>query len=333
MNLDEKIGQLFIFDMRNLTQMTTEMKEFMDKYKPGGFIVFSSNIENKDQLTRFLEDVHKANTSSEKLFVTVDEEGGRVSRLGNKPGFINYGDMLSLGNSLDTNLAFQVGEEMGQMLYSVGINMNMAPILDIWSNPNNTVIGNRAFGTTPEQVMKMAFSLAEGLMKSQIIPVGKHFPGHGDTITDSHISMPVVTKSIKQLEKSDLLPFIKAANVKFPAIMTSHILANQVSNNPTSLSKEFLTDYYRNTIGYNGLLVTDSLKMKGLTNYYNEEEIYISALLAGNDILLMPQDMERAHFAIKRAYEEGVITDEHINLALERISFLKQSYLSESKSR
>ena len=217
---------------------------------------------------------------------------------------------------------------MGAELKSIGVDMDMAPVLDIFSNPQNRVIADRTFGSNSEIVKKMAFAYAKGLKKENIIAVGKHFPGHGDTTKDSHIDLPVIDKDLATLKQLELIPFIEAVKQNLPGLMAAHIAVPKITQDmiPASLSKIMINDLLREDIGYQGLIMPDSLKMKALTNYFTNEDIYLKCIKAGNDLLLIPQDIKETYETIYRKVNEGIIKEERIEQSVYKILSTKFEY-------
>ncbi len=324
MTLEEKIGQMLIIDFQGQNITDNELN-LLREIKPGGFILFGENFTTYNQTLELIKSIKATNDIP--MFISVDEEGGRVSRLSGLSDvqMLDIPPMLRVGNTDDKELAYQVGKIIGQRLNVFGINMDFAPILDIYSNPNNTVIGDRAFGTDATKVYTMASQVAKGLNEQNIISVYKHFPGHGDTSADSHYELPVVTKSLEELEKLELIPFQKAIDDGAEVIMVAHIAMPNITsdNTPSSLSKEIITDLLKNKMGYDNLVITDSLKMKAITDNYSEKDIYKLAINAGVDILLMPQNPQNAINLIKEMIENNEIDEEKINDSVLKILRLK----------
>lgn len=348
MSLKDKIGQMIMIDYRDVTEITVELENILTTYNPGGFILFKSNVASFNQTQRFLNDIKSA--SNIRTIISIDQEGGRVQRLDERVGFEHYPPMSEIGKTMDEAVAFELGVKMGAELKAIGVDMNMAPVLDIFSNPQNRVIADRAFGTNSEIVKKMAFAYADGLKKENIIAVGKHFPGHGDTLKDSHIDLPIIEKDLETLKQLELIPFIEAVNQKLPGLMVAHIAVPKITQDtlPSSLSKIMIGDLLKNEIGYKGLIMPDSLKMKALVNYFKDEDIYLRCIDAGNDLLLMPQDIKEAYEVIYRKVNDGVITMERIEQSVYKIlstkfdygffdseykEFLKYNSLNERKQR
>jgi len=326
MSLKEKIGQLIIIDYRNTLEMTQELEQILTKYQPGGFILFKSNIANFKQTNKLLNDIK--NTLNIPIMTAIDQEGGRVQRLDERVGFEKYPSAQELGQTLDENAIFEFGRKMGAQLKSIGIDMDMAPVLDIFSNPQNKVIGDRAFGSDSKIVTKKALAYAEGLKKENIIAVGKHFPGHGDTITDSHLELPIIEKSLSDLQHLELIPFIAAIKQNIPGLMIAHVALPEITKNshPATLSNIIINRLLRNTLGYNGLVITDSLQMKSLTKNFTNSEIYFRCIEAGNDLLLMPEDISEACLVLYQQVNAGIIPEERINHTVYRILSTKFDY-------
>ena len=326
MSLSEKIGQMIIIDYRNIVEMNVDLEYLLTKYNPGGFILFKSNIVNFEQTRKLLSEIKEIGEIP--TIISVDQEGGKVQRLDERVGFKKHPAMSEIGKTLDTNIAFELGSKIGRELKSIGVDMNMAPVLDIFSNPDNRVIGNRAFNSDRDIVKKMAFAYAEGLSSEKIIPVGKHFPGHGDTKQDSHIDLPIINKSLEELKMLELIPFIEAVRKKIPGLMLAHIAVPKITldNTPSSLSKIMISDLLRTDMEYKGLIMTDSLKMKALSNYFTNEQIYLRCIEAGNDFLLMPQDIGEAFNTIYQNVDQGIITIERIDASVLRILSIKFDY-------
>lgn len=330
LSLEEKIGQMLMVSDYS-TSMTDELLANFNEVKPGGFILFGENIKSYEQTTNLIKEIK--NTSNIPLFISIDQEGGRVQRIKKLPDATVsiIPPMYNLGLTNDINLAYEVGKVIGEELRVFDINMDFAPVLDIYSNPKNTVIGNRSFGTTAEIVSNMGISLAKGLENTGIIPVYKHFPGHGDTLEDSHTTLPIINKTKEELMDMELKPFIEAIENDAEIIMVSHLAVPKITGNntPATLSKEIITDLLKEELGYEGLVITDGLNMKALTNEYTEEEIYINAINAGVDILLMPDfDIETINI-IKQAITSAEISEEQIDKSVSKILDLKYDLLEE----
>ncbi len=333
MSIEEKIGQmLMVYDYSK--EMNNELLNKFEKIKPGGFILFSENFESFEQAYKLIEDIN--NTSEIPMLIAVDQEGGRVARIKNLPDqkITEIPPMYNLGLTEDENLAYETGRVIGEELRAFQINMNFAPVLDIYSNEKNTVIGDRSFGNTSDLVSKMALSFAKGQESTSIISVYKHFPGHGNTFEDSHYTLPIITKSKEELMNLELKPFIEAINNGAYVIMIGHLAVPSITNDttPASLSKEIITNLLKTELGYDGLIITDALNMKALTNTYTKEEIYINAINAGVNILLMPDFNYETIEIITKAIKEGKIEEKNITASVRKILELKYDNLCKEKT-
>ncbi len=328
MTVDEKIGQMIMIST-DYTSFNQNLNDQLDDIKPGGVILFSQNIKSEEQLIKFIADLQDNVTIP--LFIGVDEEGGRVERFNSiaESPLSQLPSMLDLGNTLDSQLSYQVGQAIASELSYYGVNLNFAPVLDIYSNSNNTVIGNRAFGTTSSQVIKMALPLARGLKSNNIIPVIKHFPGHGDTSEDSHVELPVIRKNLNELKELELQPFQAAINSGVDdAIMVAHIAYPEITGSmvPATLSSLIITDILREDMQFDGVIFTDSIIMKALSTNYTMSEIAVLGVNAGIDVFIAQNKGLELFNAIKTGVETGKIGEETIDSAVKRVLKLKYKY-------
>ena len=326
MTIEEKIGQmLIIYDTHETVD--EELKQFIKDIKPSGFIINQNNITTFDKTKKYIEDLKQ--NSEIPLIISIDQEGGKVQRLQNledeKATYIP--SMLDLGKTNDIELAYEVGRVLAEDMRTLGINVVYAPVCDVFSNPYNEVIGNRSFGSNPNLVANMCVSLGKGLEDNGIIATYKHFPGHGDTTTDSHTSLPIINKSYEELLNNELIPFKKAIENDAKIIMVGHIAFPDLTNDniPASLSKKIITNLLKNDLGYDGLVITDALNMGALINNYSDEDIYVKAVEAGVDILLMPTDAKKAIEVIK-----DNISVERIDESVKKILIFKYTYLKDN---
>jgi len=324
MTLEEKIGQMLIVYYRT-SEADSNLVNILNEVKPGGFILFGENFESYEQAKKMIDTINS--TSDIPMFMSVDQEGGRVQRIKNlsDANVTIIPSMNRVGNMNDEKLSYDVGRVVGEELRVFGINMDFAPVLDIYSNVDNTVIGNRSFGNTSEIVTKMGLSFAKGLQSTGVIPVYKHFPGHGDTSEDSHYTLPVITKTKEQLEELELIPFKEAIKNNAKVIMIGHLAVPNITgdNTPASLSKKVINDWLKEELGYRGLVITDALNMGALTNDYSKKEIYVNAINAGVDLLLMPSPSKEAVRIIKEAVANGEISEKQIDESVLKILELK----------
>ena len=326
MTLDEKIGQMIITGF-NGSEYNDDMDRLINEYKVGGVILFARNIEDSNQmidLTRALQE----NNNNLPLFISIDEEGGRVSRL---PDDVEkFPSAFTIGLINDQQTAYENGKEIGYTLKRLGINLDYAPVLDIYSNENNTVIGDRAFSKEESIVSTMGIATMEGIEDADIIPVVKHFPGHGDTEVDSHYGLPIVYKTLEELRNFEFIPFVKAIESGCDVIMVSHIILNEVDSiNPASLSKIVISDLLRKDMGFDKVVITDDMSMGAITSIMSIEEACIKSIEAGCDILLLGnayEEIEQVINSIKLKLYNGEISEEQINKSVKRILELKKKY-------
>ena len=326
MTLDEKIGQMIITGF-NGSEYNDDMDRLINEYKVGGVILFARNIEDSNQmidLTRALQE----NNNNLPLFISIDEEGGRVSRLPDDVEKFPSAFTIGLINNQQT--AYENGKEIGYTLKRLGINLDYAPVLDIYSNENNTVIGDRAFSKEESIVSTMGIATMEGIEDADIIPVVKHFPGHGDTEVDSHYGLPIVYKTLEELRNFEFIPFVKAIESGCDVIMVSHIILNEVdSSNPASLSKIVISDLLRKDLEFDKVVITDDMSMGAITSIMSIEEACIKSIEAGCDILLLGnayEEIEQVINSIKLKLYNGEISEEQINKSVKRILELKKKY-------
>ncbi len=328
MTLEEKIGQMLIISFTG-TSMGPTLKNDLIKYKPGGVILFSSNLGNYNTSINLVKNIQS--TGDIPLFISIDQEGGKVQRLTSitgKPATV-IPPMYAVGKMNDTSLAYDIGVVMAEELRVFGINMDFAPTIDVLTTEDSKVMGSRSFGSNPNLVSDMGIALANGLESKGVIPVYKHFPGHGSTTTDSHYDLPVLTKTKAQLYELDLIPFQNAIKNNAKVIMIGHLSIPNITGDktPASLSKVLITNILKNEMGYKGLVVTDALNMYAVSKNYTEKQIYEMAINAGVDILLMPKSMSSATGYIKQSIKEGKIKESQINESVRKILTLKYSSL------
>jgi beta-N-acetylhexosaminidase len=244
--------------------------------------------------------------------------------------FANIPSMGAIGKINDSGLAYRVGNVTADMIRSFGFNMDFAPVLDINSNPNNPIIGDRAFGSTPEIVSRLGVQTMLGIRDGGVIPVVKHFPGHGDTSVDSHTALPVVNYNLNRLESFEFVPFKAAINAGADAVMVAHILLSQVDPaNPSSMSRTVITDILRNRLGFKGVVITDDMTMGAITKNYDLADAAVKSVNAGSDIILLSggyNNEVRVLNALKNAAANGTIPISRINESVYRILKLKQKY-------
>ncbi|MBT9832001.1 beta-N-acetylhexosaminidase [Clostridium baratii] len=329
MSLDEKIGQLVISGFYGTT-LDENILKLIKENKISGVILFNRNIKDSNTLLSLNNSLKESNKNNKlPLFISVDEEGGSVTRMPKDIKRLHTNKYIGGLNNKD--LSYKVGEILGEQLSYFGFNMNFAPVLDINSNPNNPVIGDRSFGNNKDTVAILGTSTMKGIQSKNIISVVKHFPGHGDTSVDSHVNLPVVNYDINRLKSFEFVPFKTAIQNGADAIMVGHILLPKIdSKYPSSMSYEIVTNILRKDLGFNGLVVSDDMTMGAITKNYSIEESSIKAINAGVDLLLVCQKYENTENvlkALKEAALNGTISKERLDNALYNIISIKKKYL------
>lgn len=333
LTLRQKVGQLFLVRpdaldfaqtqeqindayAQGVTEVTDGLLAALEEYPVGGIVVFGKNIQSPGQLRQFTADWGAA--GDVPLFLAVDEEGGRVARLANSEGF----DLPRYESAAAVQDAGEMGRTIGGYLQEYGFNMDFAPVADVNSNPDNPVIGTRSFSDDPEEVRRQAAAMAEGLLEQGILPVYKHFPGHGDTAEDSHEQLAVTHKTADQLRALEWLPY---EGQTLPAVMVGHIAAPEAGvDGPASLSRTAVTDWLRTELGHEGLVITDSMAMDAIAAAYAPDEAAVQAIEAGVDIVLMPNGLQQAFDGVVQAVESGRIPESRIDESVRRILQAKQ---------
>lgn len=308
-----------------VTTLTDAMRETLQTYPVGGICQFGKNITDPEQLAQFNADLQAA--SRTPLFIAVDEEGGAVARLANHPAFDlpQYESAVAVGASGDPADACAMGQTIGAYLKEYGFNMDFAPDADVNTNPDNPIIGTRAFSSDAATAAEMAAAAADGLRTGGILPTLKHFPGHGDTAEDSHTALAVTYKTLDELQACELLPF--AADTGLHAVMVGHIAAPNVTGDgtPATLSPQLVALI---PDAENTLIVTDSLAMDAITAAYTPGEAAVQALQAGCDVLLMPNSLPEAYAAVLEAVQNGTISEERLDRSVNKILLYKQQFAS-----
>ncbi len=328
MSLEEKIGQLLIIGFED-SVMNDVTERMIEEYKIGGFILFSRNIVDENQLLNLINVLKTTNSeNTTPLFISIDEEGGKVSRL--PKVYKRLPESKVLGDINNPELSYEYGQLLGNRLNTLGINLNFAPVLDINSNPKNPVIGNRSFGNTSDVVINNGISVLKGLESTGVVPSVKHFPGHGDTSVDSHINLPTVNKTIDELKELELLPFKSAIEEDVDMIMVAHILFPKLDKiYPSTMSKSILNDLLREDLGYNGVVISDDMTMGAIIENYTLEEASFKFIKSGGDIALICHGQGNPILVInfiKDSIKNGEITIEEIDKKVYRILSLKNKY-------
>ena len=329
MTLEEKVGQLLIVGVEGPNSDEYSNK-LIEEYHVGGFILFKKNIQDSSQLVGLLNSLKKTNSLNNKvpLFLSVDEEGGRVSRL---PGELKkLPSNRVIGGRNDTKLSYKIGSLLGDELKAFGFNVDFAPVLDINSNPKNPVIGDRAFGAEPELVTSLGVQTMKGIQDQGVIAGIKHFPGHGDTSVDSHLGLPKVKHTLERLESFELIPFKKAIDSGADVVMIAHILLPELdAANPASFSRAVITDLLRTRMSYNGVVITDDFTMGAIVKNYDMAAAAVKSIQAGGDIVLVCHEFSKQEAVLKAlldAARTGELSQERIDESVYRILSLKHKY-------
>ena len=349
MTLNEKVGQMFVVDVLSLEssgksikqkKLTKAMKRQLALYPVGGVILYSRDIKTRKQTKRLIRNLQEE--SDAKLFICVDEEGGRVSRIASNAAMNTtaFDSMYTIGLTANSENAYEVGETLGKELKELGINVNFAPVADVLEESKekaddqtnygqqmsqeeerNEEIGDRSFGYDAEMVAEMVAKEVEGMHEQGVYATLKHFPGQGAATSDTHVSMASVEKSIEELRECDFLPFAKGIEAGAQFVMMSHESLGTVTGEtlPASMSSLIIKDILRKELGFRGIVITDAMNMKSITSQYTAEEAAVACVKAGVDVILMPQDLEAAYNGIMEAVSNGEISEERIDKSVRRI--------------
>jgi beta-N-acetylhexosaminidase len=338
MTLEEKIGQLFLVFFHG-PALSPALSEMIVDYHIGGIVLFSiaGNIENPAQVAQMINHAQAeavAHGAGIPLFVSVDQEGGPVVRL--TDGVTHFPSQMAVGATASEELARRMAQVTAQELAALGINMNLAPVLDVNNNANNPVIGLRSFGSSPELVTRLGVAMLDAYREAGVIATVKHFPGHGDTTVDSHFGLPIIPHARERLDMVELAPFRAAVQQGAPAVMTAHVLFPAIDpdpDRPATLSPLVLQGLLRQEMGFEGVIITDSLGMGALKQLVGTVEAAQLALRAGADIVAFGADIGATVDEQKAAYQRilslvqaGEISEEAIDASVRRILRLKAEY-------
>lgn len=328
MSIEEKIGQMVTAGVEGYTLDENSIK-LIEEHHVGGIIIFGKNVENSNQLLSLIDSIKEVNSKNRiPLFISVDEEGGRVSRMPKE--IKKLPTNRRIGQMNNKELSYKIGTILAEELNMFGFNMDFAPVLDINSNPKNPVIGDRAFGAELEIVRDLGIETMKGIQSGGIISVIKHFPGHGDTSVDSHIGLPTVEHDIERLNSLELVPFRDAIKDGADTVMVAHILLSKIDPDyPSSLSKTVITGILREKLGFKGVVISDDMTMGAIVENYEIGNAAIKAINAGSDIVLVAHGYDNSLaviISIKEAVTNGIISEERLNESVYRILSLKQKY-------
>ena len=345
MTLREKVGQMFYIRLESLDpsiewttyddlanikilEVTEQIKAMNENYPVGGIILYAWNIDDEAQLARIIPQVRKLNGDP---LLCIDEEGGRVSRIANNPNFDlkKYESMTSIGATGDPQNAYECGNTIGTYLKRYGFDIDFAPVADVNTNPENVVIGPRAFSDDPAVAAPMVVNYLQGLKDAGITGCIKHFPGHGDTKADTHYGYASTQKTWQEMMDCEMVTFRAGIQWGCQLIMTAHIAAPNVTGSdvPSTLSPIILQDKLRGELGYQNIIITDGMEMGAITQQYTSAEAAVGSILAGADIVLGPRYFIEAFDAVIAAVNDGTLTEERINQSVRRILKLKKQRL------
>ena len=337
MTLEQKVAQMFVItpdalaNVKGANVFGNTSKQAYSKYPVGGLIYTSKNLKGKAQTTDMVtktKDYTKEVTGL-PLFIGVEEEGGSVTNIASAAGYnVKKVDKMSvIGSTGDANKAYEAGATIGNYLYDLGFNFNLAPVADILGNAENTAIKDRAFSDDPTIVTSMVLSVLQGFEENNVYGVIKHFPGHGSTAGDSSSQVAENPKNLEELRASDLVTFQNLINAGANFIMVGHISVPNVTGSiaPSSMSEYMITQILRKEMGFDGIVITDALNKKAITASYDSATAAVTAIAAGADMLLMPSDFKAAYEGVIAAVKDGTLTEEQINTAVVRIVKAKQA--------
>jgi beta-N-acetylhexosaminidase len=342
MTLREKVGQMIFVRLESLDpsiewttyddlanikilEVTENIKQTNQDYPVGGIILYAWNIDNEEQLAHIIPQIRALNGHP---LLCIDEEGGRVSRIANNPNFnvTKYVSMDSIGRTGDPRNAYECGNTIGTYLKYYGFDIDFAPVADVNTNPENVVIGPRAFSGDPAVAAPMVVNYLQGLKTAGITGCIKHFPGHGDTKTDTHYGYASTQKTWDEMLNCEMVTFKAGIQWGCQLIMTAHIAAPNVTGSdiPSTMSPIILQDKLRGELGYQNIIITDGMEMGAITQQYTSAEAAVGSILAGVDIVLGPRNFTEAFDAVMAAVNKGTISEERINQSVRRILKLRK---------
>lgn len=328
MPLEDKVAGLFMVTPESITGVSTAIKagegtqKALSDYAVGGIIYFGKNIRSKEQLQEMVNNTKLY--SNYPLFIAVDEEGGSVSRLAEAGLGTKVDTAQAIAQTGDAGNAYAAGDTIGQYLAEYGFNLDFAPVADL-ANVDNSVIGNRSFGAEAATVSPYVTSMMQGLADHKVTACVKHFPGIGSSTQDTHQGLASTDRTAEEFRANEFSVFQAAIDGGADMIMVSHMSAPALAGDgtPCSLSEAVVTGILRNELGFKGVIITDALNMSAISEYYGADEAAVMALRAGCDMLLMPEDFEKAYNGVLKAVQDGVISEERIDDALRRIYRIK----------
>ena len=334
LSIKEKIGQMVMIGL-DTNYVTDRIKDMIRNYKIGGVILYRKNFSTYQDMLKLIKELKELNKDNKiPLFIAIDQEGGRVNRMPKEiKNLPSANKVATVGGKELVSKSVNV---IGKLLYNSGFNLNFAPVLDIKRFEDKTAIGDRSYGVDKNIVTTCGITAMKELQKNKIISVIKHFPGHGATKQDSHYFLPIINKSMKNLEKEDMYPFEQAIKNGADAVLVGHLLITNVTGIfPASLSRKFITKYLRLKYRYKGLIITDDLKMRAIKFMYGPSLAVRKAFEAGNDIIVFRFNKDEEQTVLDKIIhltKTGKIKESRINRSVKRIIKIKQKYeISDTK--
>lgn len=329
MTLEEKVYQMMFVTPEALTGVGQAVKagdvtkNAVEKYPVGGIIYFAKNIKSREQITEMIENTQMY--SKIPVFTGVDEEGGRVARIGGNSA-MGTTKLPPMADVKGGDEAYRVGKILGEELKELLFNVDFAPVADVIINESNSEIGDRSFGSDAEYVGECVEAVVKGIQENGVSAVLKHFPGHGSTVANSHVGYSSGERTVEELRQCEFIPFKKGIDAGCDFVMVSHMTLVNCDTDmlPSSLSKKVIEGYLKGELGFEKIVITDSLSMGAITNEYTTGDAAVTAVLAGNDMILMPKDMKQAAEAIVKAVDDGVITKKRIDESVRKILLVKK---------
>lgn len=336
-SVDVEVGQLIMAGVGG-TSLSDDARHVIGDLHVGNIILMGRNVQSPEQVLALTKELQAfaQQANGYPLLIGTDQEGGAVQRL--QAGFTRLPDAVTAGNAGDAGLTQQLGKVAGDELAAVGVNLDFAPDLDVNDNPANPVIGPRAFGSTPGVVSAHAVAFMQGLQAAGVIPAGKHFPGHGNTSQNSHYALPVVNKDLAGLQATEFRPFEAAIKAGIDALMIAHVSYPALDNSglPATVSQPIVTGLLRDEFGFDGVVFTDDIGMKGIADLMQPEEAAVRAVLAGADVVLCvrmrqegscaPETLARLRNGLMQAVADGRISRARLDASFERVIALKHRY-------
>ncbi|MBI5035699.1 MAG: beta-N-acetylhexosaminidase [Chloroflexi bacterium] len=334
MTLEQKVGQVMLVGFDGTT-LAPEFRDDLTQLHIGGVIYYERNVQSPSQVAQLNGELQKLakQNGDPALFLTIDQEGGIVTRMRENKGFVEFPGQMAIGATGDANNARRIAQAMASEMLALGFNMDLTPDLDVNNNPSNPIIGTRSFGSNPKRVAELGTAFIDGMQSAGMIAIGKHFPGHGDTGVDSHISLPTVPHDRARLESVEFVPFKAAMQANVAGIMSAHITFPAIDSTPglaATLSPKVLTDLIRGEMKYDGLVMTDELTMGALaTSGYPAPQAASAALKAGADILLFQTGYamhRQVHAMLVDHVKRGVIPQARLDEAVRRVLSAKEKF-------